>query len=138
MLFEEIKNIKSSRRDLRNFGLSVGIVLILIGLLLWYYARAVYPYFLGIGAGLILLGLAAPAVLKPLQKVWMALAVMLGFVMTRLILSLLFFLIFTPMRFIVFLTGRKLLDLKIDKNSSSYWLSREERVYNREDCEKQF
>ena len=138
MLLEEIKNIKSGRRDLRNFGLSVGIVLVLIGLLLWYLARAAYPYFLGIGAVLVLLGLATPAVLKPLQKVWMALAVVLGFIMTRLILSLLFFLVFTPMRIIGRLTGNRFLDLKIDKNAASYWCYRESKDTEREDLEKQF
>jgi len=138
MLLEEIINIKSGRRDLRNFGLSVGIVLVLIGLLLWFYARASYPYFIIAGAVLVLLGLVLPSVLKPLQKAWMALAVTLGFVMTRLILSLLFFLIFTPMRFIGRLGGHRFLDLKIDKNASSYWHYREPKETAREDLEKQF
>ena len=34
MLIEEIKNIKSTKKDLRNFALTIGIVLILIGLFL--------------------------------------------------------------------------------------------------------
>ena len=138
MLLEEIKNIKSERRDLRNFGLSVGIVLVLIGLLLWYYARGAYPCFLIAGAVLVLSGLALPSVLKPLQKAWMALAVTLGFVMTRLILSLLFFLVFTPMRFIGRLTGHRFLDLKIDKNAASYWRYRQPEDTVKENLEKQF
>jgi hypothetical protein len=138
MLLEEIKNIRSARRDLRNFGLSVGIVLLLIGVVLWYYERGAYPYFLIIGLVLVLLGLALPSFLKPLQKAWMALAVTLGFFMTRLILSLLFFLVFTPISLIGRLGGFKFLDIKTNEKNSSYWLYREVEDYKKEDSEKQF
>ena len=46
MLKEEIKNISSSRRDLRNFGLVVGGVLGAIGLLLLIRHRPAWPYLL--------------------------------------------------------------------------------------------
>ena len=138
MLLEEIKNIRSTRRDLRNFGLSVGIVLLLIGLLLRYYERDAYPYFLVFGAILVILALALPTLLKPLQKAWMALAVTLGFIMTRLILSLLFFLVFMPISLIGRIGGFKFLEIKTDKNASSYWLYREVKDYKKEENEKQF
>jgi len=138
MLLEEIKNIKSGRRDLRNFGLSVGIVLILLGFLLWYFERAAYAYFIVIGAALSISGLSVPFILKPLQKAWMTLAVILGWFMTRLILSLSFFFLFTPIKLLGLIAGKRFLDLKPDKNKKTYWLYRESREFDRKKYEKQF
>ena len=138
MFWQEIKNIKSTRRDLKSFGLSVGIVLILIGCLFWYSGRKAYLYFILAGAILVLTGLILPSILKPLQKAWMLLAIGLGFIMTRLILALLFFLVMVPIRLVGFVIGHRFLDLKIDKDVSSYWIYRKDKSFKREDCEKQF
>ncbi|MFZ5981036.1 MAG: SxtJ family membrane protein [Candidatus Zixiibacteriota bacterium] len=138
MLIEEIKDIKSGRRELRNFGLSVGIVVMLLSVLLWYFERTAWVYLMVIGAVLAVLGLTVPSVLRPLQKIWMTLAVILGWFMTRLILSLTFYLLFTPIKLLGLLTGRKFLEMKPDKNQKSYWQYRRQEEFNRERYEKQF
>jgi hypothetical protein len=138
MLIEEIRNIKSTKKDLRNFGLAVGVVLFLIGGLLFWKERPSYPYFLGIGTFLIASGLILPGLLKPFQKVWMTLAVILGWIMTRVILSILFYLILTPTGFAARLTGARFLELKWDKEAKSYWNLREEKAAEPKSYEKQF
>ena len=45
MIREEIKNITSSKKDLRNFGISVGGVLVIIGLVLLYYSKDSFHIF---------------------------------------------------------------------------------------------
>ena len=74
MLIDEIKNISSTKKDLRSFGLVVGGVFCLIGALLLWKERPLGPWFLGIGAVLALFGALLPGPLKTLQKAWMALA----------------------------------------------------------------
>ncbi|MBW2569610.1 MAG: hypothetical protein JRE47_09625 [Deltaproteobacteria bacterium] len=138
MIVEEIKNIKSGKSDLRKFGITMGVVLILLGgLFLWrdkdYY---IYPFI--IAAAFIILGLAVPGILKPVHKVWMTISIILGWIMTRVILSLLFYLVVTPTRCLARLSGKQFLDLKIDKNVSSYWISKEKQKLNKADYEKQF
>ena len=125
MLLDEIRNIKSEKRDLRNFGLVVGGVFFVLGCVLLWYQRPSNPYFLAIGAALIAGGLVVPGVLKPLQRAWMALAVVLGFIMTRVILSLLFYLVVTPIGMAARLVGKDFLERRIDKSSESYWHMRE-------------
>lgn len=71
-----------------------------------------------------LLGAAIPAVLKPIYSVWMALAVVLGFIMTRVILTIVFYLVVTPIGLIMRAVGRDPLDRKLDSNASSYWLEK--------------
>ena len=73
------------------------------------------------GAALGALGLFKPDVLKPLQKAWMGLGVVLGFFVSRIIMAVLFYLIITPVGFIMKLFGKDILDQRIDKNKTSYW-----------------
>lgn len=138
MLIEEIKNIKSGRSDLRKFGITVGIVVGLIGGLLLWKDRGSYPYFLTISVFLIVSGILFPKVLLPLQRVWMTIAVIMGWFMTRVILSILFYLVFTPIGLIARLMGKEFLELKIDKRRDSYWIYRKEKPYDRRDYERQF
>lgn len=137
-MLDELKKINSSKEELRKFGYTVGIVFALIGLLLLWKDKATDIYFLGIGTALIIFGAILPTALKPIQKVWMAFAVIMGWIMTRIILSILFYLIFTPMALFFKLTGKDLLNEKIDKNANSYWISVKDRVRKKEDYEKQF
>ncbi len=138
MLIEEIKNIKSEKSDLRKFGITVGIVVGLIGGLLLWRGKDIYVYFLIASAFLIIWGLLFPNVLLPLQKAWMTIAVVIGWFMTRIILSVLFYIIFTPTGLIARALGKEFLELKIDKSRKSYWIYREERPFDKKDYERQF
>ena len=138
MLFEEIKNIKSDKRDLRNFGLVIGAALLIIGGLLFWKEKDTYSYFFVIAGVFAACGLVAPKVLKPLQIVWMTLAVIMGFFMTRLILSVLFYIVFTLIGGIPRLFGRSFLEMKIDKSRESYWEKRKPETRGLERYENQF
>lgn len=138
MLLEEIKNIKSTKSDLRKFGITVGIVVGLIAGLLWYRDKDNYSIFAVISFVLIFFGLILPVVLKPLQKAWMTFAVILGWFMTRVILSVLFYIVFTSIGFISKLFGKQFLDLKMDESKQSYWIQRERKAVEKERYEKQF
>ena len=138
MLIDEIRSIQSSRRDLRNFGLVVGGVLCVIAAFLLWKERPAWPWLGGIGLGLVGLGLLLPALLLPLQKVWMTLAVMMGWVMTRVILSTLFFLVITPIGLGAKLAGKSFLDHSGSKDAESYWHLREKDPGGPERYEKQY
>jgi hypothetical protein len=139
MLLEEIKAIKSEKRDLRNFGLTIGIALGLLGGLLWWKGKDTYMVFIILSFAFIFFGLVLPSALKPLQKVWMVLAVVMGWFMTRIILGVLFFLVFTTISLISKLLFRKqFLDLKIDKSAKSYWIRRESKPFDAKNYERQF
>ncbi len=138
MILKELKEIKSSKKDLRNFGLLVGGVLFALGALLWWYDSPAHPYLLGIGGVLFVLGILFPKVLTPLQKVWMGIAVVMGFFMTRLILSILYYVVFTVIGLLLRLVGKKVLGGGVDKSATSYWNRWEEKEFNKEDLEKQF
>ncbi len=137
-MLEEIRNIRSEKSDLRKFGLSVGIVLGLIGGLLFWRGKDYHSYFLVISAALIISGMIMPAVLKPFQKAWMTLAVVMGWFMTRVILSILFYLVLTLTSLIGRLAGKEFLDTKTDKSRPTYWNYRKPEKFNKNGYEKQF
>ncbi len=138
MLIDDIKNIKETKKDLRKFGLTVGIVLVILALLLFWFNKPTYHYFGGIGLFLVLSAFLFPVILRPLNKIWMTLAIILGWVMTRVILTILFYLVLTPVGFMAKLFRKDFLDLGFNKNADTYWIKRESKKKEAIDYERQF
>jgi hypothetical protein len=138
MILEEIKKIKSDRKDLRNFGITMGIALGVIGGLLLWREKPYYFYCVIAGIAFLLSGFAFPAVLKPFQKVWMTISILMGWLMTRVILIILFYGILTPIGLIGRLCGKDFLDIKLNKNAPSYWVLRGKQEYDKKSYEQQF
>ena len=136
-MLEEIKNIPYSKRDIRSFGITMGIILFIISGLLMYYNKEIYQITGIIALTFVGLGLVIPVVLKPLYFVWMTFAAILGWVMTRVILSLVFYLIITPIGLLTKLLGEDFLALKRG-DSDSYWNYRDSAEELNQDYEKQF
>ena len=136
-MLQEIKNIKTGKKDISSFGITFGIILLVISLLLFYYDNETYKNVAIIAVIFIGFGLIIPILLKPIYIIWMIFAVILGWVMTRFILSIIFYLVMTPIGLITRFLGEDFLALKkID--SSSYWNQRDSRIEKSQDYEKQF
>jgi len=138
VILDEIKSIKGTKPELRKFGLTIGIFLLLIAGILFWKQRPSFSYFAYIGGGLALLGLIAPILLKPIYKVWMSFAVVMGFVMTRVILTVLYFGMFTPISLLTKLLGKDLLDQRLDKNATTYWVKRPATKFDPKSAENMF
>ena len=138
MLKEDFNNIKEGKKDLRQFGLTVGGVLLIIGAVLYYFEKSSALYFIIIGGVLFLFAIIYPKVLKPLNKVWMGLAIVLGFIMSRIILTVLFYLVLTPISLLAKIFGKKFMNLKYDESAETYWEKRTIKEKNHLDYERQF
>jgi hypothetical protein len=79
----------------------------------------------GAAAVMLILALVAPGVLEPANRLWMKLGLLLGRIVNPIILSLMFFLVFTPIALLMRLFGRDLLRLHGDSRTASYWIGRE-------------
>ena len=137
-MLEEIKNIKSEKSDLRKFGITIGVILLIIAGFLFWKEKESFQIFLAIGITLFLTAIAIPAVLKPVYWIWMIFATILGWIMTRVILSLLFYIIVTPIGLIPRFFGKQFLELQWDKSKESYWNFRTNEHLKKENYEKQF
>ena len=137
-MFEEIKNIKTGEKDIRIFGITMGIILLIIAAFLFLKEKDSFQLFIYIAGSFISLGFLIPIILKPIYLVWMIFAVVLGWFMTKLILSLLFYLVITPIGLILKVMKKDLLDLKKQELNGSYWNMREPEKEQNQNYEKQF
>ena len=137
-MLDEIKKIQSSKREVKNFGLTIGLILLLIAGFLFYKENALYLLVLYISAFFIGLGITLPRLLKPFYLIWMTFALALGWIMTRLILSLLFFVIIASIKLIAIFLGKDFLKLNRFKQSASYWNHRISEIERNQDYTKQF
>jgi hypothetical protein len=119
------------RKGYREFGLVTGAIVVgLFGIAIPFIFGLNYPrwpaawplswpwlilYVLG---GL---ALVAPMALKPVYKVWMKFGLFMGaYIMTPLIMFVVFFTLFMPMGLIMRLFGKDLLSKKLDDSADTY------------------
>lgn len=87
--------------------------------------------------------LAATRAIRPLflivYKVWIGVSVTLGYFVSRILITIIFFLVLVPTGFIMRLVGRDPMERKLDPKAASYWKKREsETDYPEERYERQF
>jgi Saxitoxin biosynthesis operon protein SxtJ len=134
----DLKKLRTGAGDLRKFGLTVGAVFIFLGVLLLLRHRSSYLSFLGAGALLAAFGVIWPRALKYVYIPWMALAFMLGFIMSNVILTLFFFLFVTPIGLLARLFQKDFLAQKWDKRAASYWIQCGREMKTAKSYERQF
>ncbi|MCW5890256.1 MAG: hypothetical protein KIT14_06855 [bacterium] len=111
-------------RELRRFGVSVGGVFGLLALISWWRGHTVPPMVLGaLCMGLVVPGLVAPAVLGPVERRWMRFAEVLGRINARIILSVFWVLVMTPVGLVRRLFGDPL-DRSMRSGQTSVWVRR--------------
>ena len=138
MIREDIKQLKTGKRELRKFGLLVGGVFLALGILVWVRHKPYYPYLLTPGVILIAGGVIFPKRLKQVYIAWMSLAMLLGFVVSTVLLTVFFFLVIMPIGLVARLAGKDFLGLRIHREVSSYWIRREQVAQSKADYERQF
>ena len=111
----------NDRKELRTFGIGLGVILSLIATGQLITGGEIYPYFYGAGIIIFLIGIILPILLKPVYIVFSYISLVIGWVVTRVILSVLFYLVFTPTGLLLKLFGKKLLEMRTEKNTDSYW-----------------
>ena len=119
-----MERINSDLKSLRKFGMTMGIALLAVAVFIIMRRHDPQPALL-IALIFFILGIAAPILLKPLYIAWMRFAYLLGWVNTRLLLAIIFYLVFTPIGLVMRLCGVDPLKRKINKKEKSYWEKRE-------------
>jgi len=108
--------------ELRKFGLlSAAIVAALFGLLLpWLFGHdwPLWPWIVAVT--LALWGLVAAESLFGVYRVWMKFGHVAGWINTRIILGILFYLVFLPAGMLMRMLGKDPMARKLDRNSESY------------------
>jgi len=132
-----MEELKFDKATLRKFGLTLAIAFLLISGLFFFRQRNNFAaYCLAISLLFVIMRLAPVILLKPVYIIWMRFAVVLVWINTRAILLILFYLVFTPLGFLMRLFKIDLLERK--DNPSTYWKKKEKTGCARLDYERRF
>ena len=132
-----MQKLNPDKKTLKKFGLIMAAAfLILSGLFLFRHKFTGAAYSLFVSCLFFIMGLALPALLKPVYIIWMRLAFILGWVNTRIILIAIFYLIFTPIGLLMRLFRIDLLERK--KQAGSYWKKKERTGFDPLNYERRF
>lgn len=108
----------------RKFGLSVGSVLLLFAAIAYWRGHPILaPILAGPGGLLALGGLFFPTLLVPVERRWMAAAMVIGTFNTRVLLTVAYYALITPVGLAFRLLGRDPLD-RHPHTGDSYWTRR--------------
>jgi len=115
-------------KQLRSFGLLVGGIFALIGLwpLIWR-GEGLRLWAMIATAVLVLPAVVYPMSLKLIYRGWMAVGEALGWINTRIILSIIFYGVFTPVALVMRMRGKDPMRRGWDPNLESYREVREPR-----------
>ena len=116
MLFQ---NKKKTRKELRQFGFVMAGAWTVLGAFFLWKNPQISPYFFGLAVPFLLTALTAPSWLEPIEFAWMKLAEKLAIVSTTIILTLVFFLIITPIGLIT--RRNDLLATRKAPDEKSFW-----------------
>ena len=133
-----MEKLNTDKKSLKKFGVTMGIAFLVIALIVFARYKEWSAFWLTLSGIFLSLGVIRPQVLKPVYIVWMRLAFVLAWINTRLILSIIFYLVITPIGLVIRLLGKDLLEKKWDRQAVSYWKDKELTPFKPADFERQF
>ena len=107
----------------RSFGIVFFIVFLLISLYPLINSEEIRFWSLVISILFLFLGLINSKFLTPLNKIWFKFGIYLGKVISPLIMGVIFFLVVTPIGYIMRIFGKDVLNLKYH-NNKTYWIEK--------------
>ena len=111
----------------RSFGIIFFIVFLIIALWPLKYNGDVRIIPICISLIFLFLGLFNSKLLKPLKNLWIKFGEILGKIIAPIVMMIVFFIVLTPLSFVVKLFGKDLLKIKFIKNNS-YWITRKKDI----------
>jgi hypothetical protein len=108
----------------RAFGFVFASVCATIGGINFWRGHHAWPWWLSAATVFVVLALAYPRALNPLNRLWTKFGLLLHLVVQPVVMGLLFFGTIVPMGFLIRVMGKDLLRLRLDPSARSYWIER--------------
>jgi hypothetical protein len=130
MLKALLKEIDTSPKNVKQFAWLFALIgMVIIPAIIWYkhdgeVGEAGIGAF-GIGTLFLLIGIIRFQILNPIYKVWMLLALLMGLVMTKVIITIVYYIVMTPIGLVKRRDLNKSMHLKFIKSDATYWVKKE-------------
>ena len=137
---KEIKALDTSSKEIRKFGLVIAIALGAIGSFVYVKSGNfdVVGWLWGIGLLFLILGFILPSILRPVYRIWMLIAYFIGGIVSRVILTVLFYVVLTPTGLVLRLFGKDVLDQRFEKDWESYWIKKDLSGHTKDQYRKMY
>ena len=122
------KDINHSMNDVKissnkSFGIVFFIVFLIVAIYPLINNEEVRIWSIILSLIFLVLGLTNSKILNPLNKLWFKFGIVLGKIISPIIMGIIFFLVVTPIGFIMRMFGKDLLNLKYNSNKT-YWIEK--------------
>ena len=121
-----LKNSKIKISSNRSFGLVFFGFFLIVSFWPLLHENEIRIWSLIISLIFLILGILNSKHLTPLNKVWTKFGLLLGKIVSPIVMGIIFFIVITPIGFIMKLFGQDLLNKKYSQNSS-YWINRKDK-----------
>ena len=116
-----MNNIKAG--SVRSFGIVFFIVFLLVSLYPLLNNHEIRIWSLIVGFIFLFLGMVSSPILKPLNLIWFKFGLFLGKFISPIVMGIVYFLVVFPTFLLLKLFKRNYLNIKYDRNKSSYWIN---------------
>ena len=116
-----------SKKDLVTFELIWAFIFTVIGLYPLLHSEKMRYWAFIVAVLFVLIALVLPTLLTGFYKVWVKFGEMIGGLVSKMILALLFYTIFTPIALCLKILAKDLLHKRLDRKASTYWEERTEQ-----------
>jgi formate-dependent nitrite reductase membrane component NrfD len=113
------------KHDLKMFAIIWSAIFGIIGILPLLKGQDIKILAIIIALIFNIIAFTKPQILTRFYKIWMKFGEFIGGIMSKIMMTILYFGIFTPVSIFLKIIGKDLLDKKIDKSRTSYWIERE-------------
>ena len=117
-----MKNIKIGSN--KSFGVVFSIVFLIVALYPLLNNNSIRTWSVILSLIFLVLGLLNSPILSPLNKIWFYFGIFLGKIVSPLIMAIIFFIVVTPIGFIMKLLKKDILNLSFN-NNKTYWIKKD-------------
>ena len=108
----------------KSFGIVFFVVFLIIAIYPLKNGQDIRIWSLSISLIFLILGLLNSKILSPLNKIWFKFGILLGRIMSPIIMSLIYFIVMTPIGLFMRMMKKDILNLKFN-NNKTYWIEKD-------------
>ncbi len=105
----------------RNFGITFFVVFLILYLLFRNNVFYIDLFLISFSIIFLLLGILNSSLLTGINRIWYKFGLLLGAIVSPIIMTLIFFIVVTPIGLVMQILSKNYLDIKKDKKKNSYW-----------------
>ena len=125
-MIEISSHVATEQSSEKSFGVVFSIVFLIVALYPLINSEGLRIWALVVSIIFFLLAFVAPKILVLPNKLWFKFGLLIGSIVAPIVMAFVYFVTVLPTGLIMRLLGKDLLKQKLDKNSKSYWIKRDE------------